>query len=325
MRDTSYSGSIDLVDLLVDFQIPGAAGDYITAAAKYNGMSMQGEVSTPLNMDEIAPEDLIASGMTLAGGYIIDSSDFVVDVNAEGDQVAASGSTGQVAFTGGMSGAAVGYDTAVNDLDVSIQTSEFPLPIDISMAKYGIGFELPIATTEEAAPMGISVDLIDLVISDGLWNLFDPGNVLPRDPATFQLSLQGTAKALMNVMDPDDQMAMAMGGGSPFEPETLVLETLNINAAGASVTGEGAFTFDNTDTQTFAPLPRPEGDAKIQINGLNKLLDSLVAMGLVPAEDVMAPRMMMGMFARSTGDDQMEIGVEVNGAGEVLVNGNRVR
>ena len=95
--------------------------------------------------------------------------------------------------------------------------------------------------------------------------------------------------------------------------------------AGAVITGEGSFTFDNEDLQSFAPMPRPEGDAAIQINGLNALLDNLVTMGIVPAEDVMGPRMMMGMFARSTGDDQMEIAIEVNKAGEVLVNGNRVR
>ena len=95
--------------------------------------------------------------------------------------------------------------------------------------------------------------------------------------------------------------------------------------AGAQINGGGAFTFDNSDTQTFAPLPRPEGSALVEIIGLNGLLDNLVAMGLVPQDQVMGPRMMMGMFARATGDDQMEIEVEVTPNGQVNVNGNRVR
>ena len=96
-------------------------------------------------------------------------------------------------------------------------------------------------------------------------------------------------------------------------------------AAGALFTGTGAFTFDNDDKQSFAPMPRPEGEASFEITGLNALLDNLVAMGLVPEQDIMGPRMMMGMFARSTGDDQMAIDVEVTSNGQVNVNGNRVR
>jgi hypothetical protein len=48
-------------------------------------------------------------------------------------------------------------------------------------------------------------------------------------------------------------------------------------------------------------------------------------MGLVPEQDVMGARMMVGMFARSTGDHQMETSVEVLPNGQVNVNGNRVR
>ena len=77
------------------------------------------------------------------------------------------------------------------------------------------------------------------------------------------------------------------------------------------VTGDGAFTFDSSDMQSFAPLPRPEGEASVEITGFNALLDNVVAMGLVPEQDVMGARMMMGMFARSTGDDKMETSVEV--------------
>lgn len=111
----------------------------------------------------------------------------------------------------------------------------------------------------------------------------------------------------------------------PYELESATIETLNIAVAGAQIVGEGDFTFDNSDMTTFAPMPAPDGEAKIEISGLNALLDDLVAAGLVPQDQVMGPRMMMGMFMRNTGDDQMETTLEVSPNGEVKVNGNRVR
>ena len=111
----------------------------------------------------------------------------------------------------------------------------------------------------------------------------------------------------------------------PFELAAVDLENLRIAAAGALVTGTGAFTFDNSDMQSFAPLPKPEGDVVVEISGLNRLIDNLISMGLVSQEDAMAPRMMMGMFARSTGDDRMETKLEVTADGRVLANGQQIR
>ena len=126
------------------------------------------------------------------------------------------------------------------------------------------------------------------------------------------------------MMDPAQEDAM-MQSNMPIELSEVTLSDLEISAAGARATGAGAFTFDNSDMVTFAPLPRPEGEVSVQINGLNALLDNLVTMGLIPAEELMAPRMMMGMFARSTGDDQLESRLEVTADGQVLANGQRIR
>jgi hypothetical protein len=129
---------------------------------------------------------------------------------------------------------------------------------------------------------------------------------------------------MINMMNPEEQGSLGYGE-LPFELNTLSLDTLNVSAAGAAITGAGDFTFDPTDTQTFAPMPRPEGEVAIKVNGLNQLIDNLIAMGLVPEEEVMGPRMMIGMFAQTTGDDQLETALEVNGEGHVLVNGQRVK
>ena len=312
------------VDVLVDFQLPGGNGEYITGAAKINNLTSVGEATIPMDVDMDNPDNIFIDGFGFSGGYEIASADYVFDINAEGDQASGSVTTGSVSLSAEMNAQTVAYQSATQDISVSLLTSEFPLPVEMSMAQYGVNFRMPVGVTEEPAPFALGFDLVDLEISEMLWSIFDPGAVLPRDPATLQIGLSGTAKALIDLFDPANADAFD-SPEVPYEPYSLSIDTLRLSAAGALITGGGSFTFDNSDTQTFAPLPRPEGDALVEITGLNGLLDNLVAMGLVPEDQVMGPRMMMGMFARATGDDQMEIAVEVLPGGQVNVNGNRVR
>ncbi|SIT87575.1 hypothetical protein SAMN05421665_2456 [Yoonia rosea] len=324
LREISYNGTIGSVDLLVDFQIPGGNGEYVTAGGKMTAIAAQAEMSVPADADLNDPDTLIVDGFAIAGGYTIDRSDFVFDINADGDQASGSITVGSSTLTGEMNNSTVGYTSSTNDVAMNIVSGDFPLPIELSLAQYGVNVLFPTAASEEASDFAFGFDLVDLSISDALWDLFDAGKVLPRDPATIQLALSGRGKALFDMFDPEQQDAMN-SAEMPYELESVTLERLNVNAAGAALVGSGAFTFDNSDMDSFAPLPRPEGSATIEITGFNALLDNLVAMGLVPEQDVMGARMMVGMFARSTGDDQMETSVEVLPNGQVNVNGNRVR
>ena len=316
--------SVETVDVLVDFQIPGGNGEYITGAAKINGLTSQGEATVPVGAEFENPDDIFIDGFGFSGGYQIGSAEYVFDMNVDGDQLAGSVSTGPVTLEGEMNIQTIAYQSTSRDIAISFVSGAFPLPIEMSVAEYGVNFRMPVGVSEEPAPFAIGFDMVDLEVSEMLWNIFDAGAVLPRDPATLQIGLSGTAKALIDLLDPANTEAFD-SQEVPFEPYSLTLDTLRLSVAGALITGGGEFTFDNTDTQTFAPLPRPQGDALIEIIGLNGLLDNLVAMGLVPADQVMGPRMMMGMFARATGDDMMEIAVEVTEDGQVNVNGNRVR
>lgn len=324
LQDIVSDVSVGMVDILVDFIVPGGNGEYVTAAGKISGLTSQGEATVPLNADFENPDNIFAEGFALNGGYQIAGADYVFDFNADGDQASGSASTGPVSLSAEMNAQTVAYESMTRDIALNLVASEFPVPLEVSLAEYGVNFRMPVGITEDPAPFALGFDLVDLTISDMLWDMFDPGAVLPRDPATLQIGLSGTAIAKADFLDPANADAFE-GEDLPFAPYSLSLETLRIAAAGALITGSGDFVFDNTDTETFAPMPRPEGDAVIEISGLNGLLDNLVSMGLVPEDQIMGPRMMMGMFARATGDDRMEIAVEVTPSGEVKVNGNRVR
>ena len=111
----------------------------------------------------------------------------------------------------------------------------------------------------------------------------------------------------------------------PGELNGVQITELTVRGAGAEITGGGAFTFDNSDLETFDGLPRPEGQVDFAINGVNGLVDKLIQMGLIPEEEAMMPRMMLGMFATPVGDDMLTSTIEVNSEGHLLANGQRLR
>ncbi len=88
-------------------------------------------------------------------------------------------------------------------------------------------------------------------------------------------------------------------GEAPVEFNALTVNDITLSVAGASVEGKGDFTFDPTDTVTFDGMPAPTGEINFTIIGANGLIDKLIQMGLMPEDQAMGARMMLGMFARS--------------------------
>jgi hypothetical protein len=104
------------------------------------------------------------------------------------------------------------------------------------------------------------------------------------------------------------------------------VNALTLALAGARLTGGGDFTFDNDDLSTFPGMPKPTGALELELTGGNALLDTLVAMGLLPQEQAMGARMMLGMFARpGSSPDSLTSRIEVTEEGQVLANGQRLR
>jgi len=138
------------------------------------------------------------------------------------------------------------------------------------------------------------------------------------------IDLSGKAKLFFDLIDPAQADAIAMAD-VPGELNALTLNNLSLKLGGAALTGLGDFTFDNTDLETFDGMPRPTGELTMNLKGGNALIDSLVKMGLIPEDQAMMGRMMMGMFARSVGDDELSSKIEINDQGHVIANGQRVQ
>ncbi|SPF78442.1 DUF2125 domain-containing protein [Pseudoprimorskyibacter insulae] len=289
-------------------------------------LAFEGSTTIPEDFDETDPADMFRQGFAFDGGfeYAGGQSEFAF---TEDDQT----TNGKTSSDGGFFDIAVSaqsflYSLGATGMSLDLFSPEIPLPIQANFEEAGLTISMPLAQSDAPEPFEFDVTLGGFTMSDLLWNIFDPGQVLPRDPATIAVNATGAVRLLLDVFDEAAMEAAGASDALPAEIDSLVLNTLTVEAAGASLTGTGAFTFDNTDTQTFDGLPRPIGSVDLSLIGGYGLLDKLVQLGFVPEQDAMGARMMIGMFAvPGDTEDSLKSKVEINDQAHILVNGQRIQ
>lgn len=202
----------------------------------------------------------------------------------------------------------------------------FPMPVSASIASAAGRMVLPVlASPNVAVPVEYDVSLTGLAVDESVWSLLDPAQYLPRDPLDLTIDLGADLRPLIDTLDVEAIIAAVNTGVPPVELDSLRIDALRLAAVGAEVAGSGAFRLDFADTSTFPGFPRPEGSASLTVRGANRLIDTLIEMGLLAEQDALAPRMGLGMFTRPVGDDELESVLEVTPDGQVFVNQQRMR
>jgi hypothetical protein len=302
------------------------SGERMEVDGEFKDFAYNGAARTPVTDDAMNMAALLEDGFEMAGGFRHGggSSTFTV---TEGDDVM----TGTSQSSGGelevaMNQNQLRYGGTANGLEMSFTGAEIPFPIEVAMETSGFGLTMPISESEEPQDFALSLTLGDFTMSDTIWSMFDPTGQLPRDPATVALDLAGKAKMFVDMMDPEAMADVETGDEMFGELNALTVNDLTLRMAGAELTGMGKFTFDNSDMVSFGGMPAPEGEIDLKLVGGNGLLDKLVAMGLLPEDQAMGARMMMGLFAvPGEGEDTLNSKIVVNEEGHVLANGQRLK
>ena len=238
----------------------------------------------------------------LNSGFTTDSTFSFGAMSINADITDASGPT---KFAGTASGAGfvlavdktrVNYGSSLTGASFTVSGPEIPFPeVTFGFGETAFNVLMPASKSDTPQDFAFLTKLVDLTVSEDIWGLFDPGATLSREPATFILDAKGTGRWLADIMDPAYQ---SEGMEPPGELNSLDLTQLLVKAAGAEVGASGGLTFDNTDLESFDGLPAPTGQINVTIKGVNKLIDNLIAMGLLPDDQAMGFRMMLGMFTR---------------------------
>lgn len=254
-----------------------------------------------------------SDGASFDGSFTYDSAEVVAQ---------AGDTSFDFSMRGGNSGGTLDFDFTASSLfygftttepQVSYSGSDVPFPVEARAASSAFAIEIPVAQQPEPSDVALQIDYTDLVVNEAVWATFDPGQAIPRDPATLRLDISGLVQMTTSIMASDP----AAFAGPPGELRSLSLNQLLVAAAGAELTGEGAVDFV---PGTFPP--QPVGNVNLSLSGLNTLLDRLTAAGLLPAEQASMARAMTGMFAQpGAGPDTLETTIEFLPGGGVTANG----
>jgi hypothetical protein len=270
-------------------------------------------------------EDVSAA---LAAGYATDGTlsyaggDFTADLTDTTGPTKVTGRFGPGNQSFGMNKDRLAVGGAGSDTEIRVSGATIPFPeLVLSYAETAIDFFMPVSMSEVPQDFKLLARITDLAISDEVWAMFDPSAALPRDPATLVIDTVGQGRWLMDIFSPE----AAATDTVPGELTALTINELLLRAVGASLTGQGALTFDNSDLTTFDGMPAPTGTLALTMVGANALLDRLSQSGLLPPDQVMGARMMMGLFGRpGEGPDTLTSSIEFKDKG-LFVNGQQLQ
>lgn len=250
----------------------------------------------------------------------------------QGEMTFASGE-GELGFE--MSSKGLAYEGRGRDARTELKLSSLPFPIGYGVEEFAGQVRFPVSPSETPQPFRLAYRLSGLTLADALWDMFDPQKQLPRDPASLNIDLDGQALVRQSLLDPSfgaqmeeysRQMEAAEPGAdipappSPFQPTALTINDISLQAVGVVARLTGDLTL-NPDGQP------PVGTIQGSFSGVNALLDKLVAMGVMPQEQVMGARMMIAMFARPAdgNPDRLTTTLELRENGSIFANGQQVK
>lgn len=290
------------------------------------GLRFESEGALPAEMEMENMAALLADGFAVNGTFTYLSGTNSVKSTTDGSnfKMQSSSKGGEIAMA--MNAEKLAYDVSQKDISLNIVSDDLPMPVAIDMESMGFSLDMPTSKSDEVQDFSVALKLSNFTIPEAIGMMFDKGGDLPRDPANLSLDLSGQAKILSDYMNPKVAEQLEESDQPPGELHALKINDLLVSMFGATLTGEGEFTFDNTDTETFDGAPRPEGEAHLNLAGANGLLDKLVDVEILSKDDAMGMRMMLGMFAvPGEGEDTLTSTIEVNEKGQVMANGQRLR
>ncbi len=324
LRQIESAMTADTMTFDVNFVDPTNGGT-VAMNGSVDGISSESSATMPMEIDTEDPSWVFGDDFSATGGFSSGQAGYTGAINNGSDSLNFEGGSASNSLTFAFDDGGIGYGGTSTETEYRISGSAIPLPqLVIGMAETAFDLRMPMKQTDAPTDFGLLTKIAGFYVSEDIWNMFDPGQVLPRDPATAIIDITGKIRWLIDLGN-TEEIAESQSE-MPVELHAVTVNDVTLAVAGASVEGQGDFTFDPSDLVTFNGMPAPTGAIDFKIVGANGLIDKLIQLGFLPQDQAMGARMMLGMFARpGDGVDTLTSRIEVNGDGSVLANGQRIK
>ncbi|AUH33196.1 hypothetical protein CUV01_07155 [Paracoccus tegillarcae] len=364
-REVDFDGAITRLGFALDANIEEGEGRGAgTAAGEYvmDGLEMTGRFVLAQGVDNLEEqlEEALRGGMevVLDASYTGGTGSFTFNgtdsdgapTNGEGSMTAGPG---KLSFA--MSDEGLTYSADVESSTNTFSNSRMPFPVQYALNAGSFELAIPVLPSDEPAPFTFKSAISGLTVNDEVWALFDPNAQLPRDAADLNIDVAGdllmTESLLNPPMNPSapepsgeaqggdeatgDDMAgddMADDGEAmpgmeampePPMPVKVTINDISLKAVGAEAKVQGELTAPEGGTMAEAPVGQITGE----FTGIESLMGTLGAMGLIPQEQMMGARMMLSMFARPVEGEpgKLTTELEFRDDGSIFANGQQVK
>jgi hypothetical protein len=318
--DTSFAAKSAVLSLSGSGTEGDGSGTVSVSFADLNGTTKGNFLNAEMMANMAAA---LNAGFTMDSAFNFGAMTMDVDVtDATGPTKMVANATGGT-FVVAMDKTRLNYGTALNGAKFTISGAEIPFPrVEVAFAESGFNILMPVSKSDNPQDFSFLTKMVDFTVSEDVWGLFDPAGTLSREPATIIVDLKGTGFWKQDLMDPELQME---GAQPPGELHSLDLLQVLAKAAGAEVSATGGLTFDNADLATFGGVPRPDGKVTVNIKGVTKLIDNLIALGILSEDDAMGFRMGLAMVAKpGAGPDELVSEIEFKDGG-LFANGMQMQ
>jgi hypothetical protein len=285
VADVSGAMGSNNMDLLAD-QAAGMSDDEILHAL-LNDISIRAQLDFGATTGSFAVYDSDADPHT--GSVSFDSFGYGVDLGS-----------------GRLSGG-----TYFSNFALLLNIPDMPDVYPHELQSFTLNYSVPITSTGQAQAFSGELRFGGLSLGQDLWDMIDQNRGLMRAPMSFGVTLSGTGQVPEDMIDNDTAPLL----------ESLQITDLSAEIEGATLLSNGAFTFDNNDLETFDGMPRPAGEISFSLQGGNRLLDTLVATGILPRDQEFFARMIYGAITQPVGDDAVTTVITITPEGQFLANG----
>lgn len=329
-RTIESIADIGSIEITLNAKNPGGDG-FLSLNADMHDLKSNGFVSMMAlgNMMEVLeqnPMAIFSNGFAIDGVFEFGASH--LDVTFQDDGTSFSLDTNS---TGGMLDAeitkdVIAYTISQEGVDLHLTSSDLPIPaVKLNYDELSFAFSIPLAQSDTPSDFHFASALRNLEVSEAIWSMVDPGQSIPRDPATVAIDVSGKVKVLVDILNMETLESLDEGGMPPMLPVSASLNELLVSFGGAELTGSGAATIDLENGGLIGGLPAPIGSIDLSLIGGFGLMDKISAIGLIPSDASLFVRGMVGAFAKPMGEDHFETTIEFVEGGGILANGQKIK